>query len=126
MDWEAAFDRGLAIWLWSLAWNVVGIVLFLIIAGGSLSLAISNPGLFASNPSLYLAGIFVGALMGGLATSVGVFSTIVKVSIDAHERTSHGQSLVTEHGATLLSETVQDDDQSLDYYFPDPEEEVES
>ena len=94
--WSYAFRKGFMIFLWSIVWTIVGIVVALIISGGSLFTLFASFGAFSSypygyaSPSLALGsiiGIFAGIIIGSLVAGIGNYATIVKIVLESVEET---------------------------------------
>jgi len=71
-------------WLWSLAWAVIGLVIGLLIAigisGGSLYEAILNPPTIGRE---HIVPVFVGSLIGMVIIALGLWTALVKVVTEA-------------------------------------------
>jgi len=97
VSWGFAFGRALVIWLWCIVWTIVGIMIAVIVTGGSLLSILVNPSGFLANPGPALVGIVLGIVIGELVTTLGILATIVKVSVDGalshHEENGHSQPL---------------------------------
>lgn len=91
VSWGYAFKRGFVIWLWSIAWGIVGIivggVVAFIFSGGFLLDVISNPSAYTTLEAWLGATIwmFVAVLIGVLIATVGNYATIVKKVLDSVE-----------------------------------------
>ena len=84
VSWGFAFKKGLIIFLWSILWAIVGGVIGLVISGGSLFAAI--PAIMRGDVSAVggaMIGIFAGTIIGSLITSIGVYATIVKITLES-------------------------------------------
>lgn len=84
VSWGFAFKKGLIIFLWNILWAIVGGVIGLIISGGSLFAAM--PALMSGDTSVVegaMIGIFAGMIIGSLIASIGVYATIVKITLES-------------------------------------------
>src|SRR5256884_2802617 len=77
-----AFGRGIVIFLWSVVWAIVAGIVAVLITGGTLAGVVSNPAAVASNPAAFLAAFFVGIFLSVLIATIGLYASIVKVSVD--------------------------------------------
>ena len=87
VSWSFAFRKGAVVFLWSIVWGIIGGIVAIAISGGAIFSMFSNPS-FYSNPSSIMgavAGIFVGALLGGLIAAIGSYATIIKVTLESLE-----------------------------------------
>ncbi len=82
VGWGFAFGRGFVILLWSIVWAIVAGIIAILITGGTFSTIISNPQGFASNPTAYLGGFFLGIFLAVFIGVVGFYASIVKVTVD--------------------------------------------
>ncbi len=64
--------------LWSIAWGVIGGVLALAITWG----AITNPSSITTNPGAFILTLFFGIFVSTLVASIGIFTTIFKVTVE--------------------------------------------
>ncbi len=83
VSWGYAFSRGLVIWLWTIVWGIVGVVIAMIISGGSILILITNP---ANPPAGAIVGIVAGIIIGALISSIGNYATMVKVILESAEK----------------------------------------
>jgi len=82
VGWGFAFGRGIVIFLWSIVWAIVAGIIAILITGGTLAGVISDPGAVASNPTGFLAAFFLGIFLGVLIATIGLYASIVKVTVD--------------------------------------------
>ena len=82
VGWGFAFGRGIVILLWSMVWAVVAGIIAVLITGVTLTSIISNPTAFASNPTAYLGGFFLGIFLSVFIAVIGLYASIVKVTVD--------------------------------------------
>src|SRR5438046_9405345 len=82
VGWGFAFGRGITIFLWSIVWAIVAGIVAVLITGGTLAGVISNPAAVASNPAAFLAAFFVGIFLSILIATVGLYDSIVKVTVE--------------------------------------------
>jgi hypothetical protein len=82
VGWGFAFGRGFVILLWSIVWAIVAGIIAILVTGGTLTSIISNPTSFASNPTAYLGGFFLGIFLGVFIAVLGLYASIVKVTVD--------------------------------------------
>lgn len=98
VSWSFAFRRGSIIFLWVLLWVVIGIVIIMAFSipmivsllsyGASNILNLQNPTGIAL-PSVPLADIgltVLGDVIGILVISIGIYSTIFKITLDEAEK----------------------------------------
>lgn len=84
VSWGFAFKKGLIIFLWSILWGIAGAIIGGIISGGAFFAVL--PAMMGGDVSAIggvLLGIFAGAIVGGLVSSIGVFATIVKITLES-------------------------------------------
>ena len=84
VSWMFAFKKGLKIFLWSIVWAVVGGIVGCIAGGGALFTAL--PAMRSGDPSVMIGaiiGILAGGIAGGLITSIGIYATIVKITLES-------------------------------------------
>src|SRR5437867_5985396 len=77
-----ALCRGVVIFLWSIVWAIVAGIVAVLITGGTLAGVVSNPAAVASNPAAFLAAFFVGIFLSVLIATIGLYASIVKVTVD--------------------------------------------
>jgi len=82
VGWGFAFGRGIVIFLWSIVWAIVAGIIAVLITGGTLAGVISDPAAVASNPTGFLAAFFLGIFLGVLIATIGLYASIVKVTVD--------------------------------------------
>jgi hypothetical protein len=82
VGWGFAFGRGFVILLWSIVWAIVAGIVAVLITGSTLTGIISNPTGFASNPTAYLGGFLLGIFLSVFIAVVGLYASIVKVTVD--------------------------------------------
>jgi hypothetical protein len=82
VGWGFAFGRGVVILLWSIVWAIVAGIIAILITGGTLTSIVSNPTSFASNPTAYLGTFFLGIFLSVFIAVIGLYATIVKVTVD--------------------------------------------
>jgi len=82
VGWGFAFGRGITIFLWSIVWAIVAGIVAVLITGGTLAGVISNPATVASNPMAFLAAFFIGIFLSVLIATIGLYASIVKVTVD--------------------------------------------
>src|SRR5205809_7776317 len=82
VGWGFAFGRGIIIFLWSIVWAIVAGIVAVLITGGTLAGVISNPATVASNPMAFLAAFFIGIFLSVLIATIGLYASIVKVTVD--------------------------------------------
>jgi hypothetical protein len=85
VGWGFAFGRGFVILLWSIVWAIVAGIIAVLITGGTLASIASNPTGFASNPNALLGLLgtfFLGIFLGVFVAVVGLYASIVKVTVD--------------------------------------------
>src|SRR6184192_4322383 len=82
VGWGFAFGRGITIFLWGIVWAIVAGIIAVLITGGTLAGVISDPAAVASNPTGFLAAFFLGIFLGVLIATIGLYASIVKVTVD--------------------------------------------
>ncbi len=80
VSWGFAFRKGLVIFLWSIVWAIIGVVISSVIAGVAVLNILSNR--TAANAFASLGIIIAGFIVGYLIYSIGVYATIVKVTME--------------------------------------------
>ncbi len=82
VGWGFAFGRGFVIFLWTIVWGIVAGIIALLVTGGTLVSAFSNPTSVASNPTAFLGAFFLGIFLSFFIALIGFYATIVKVTVD--------------------------------------------
>ena len=85
VGWGFAFGRGFVILLWSIVWAIVAGIIAVLVTGGTLASIASNPTGFESNPTAFLGLLgtfFLGIFLGVFVAVVGLYASIVKVTVD--------------------------------------------
>lgn len=90
MEWVVALRKGLMVFLWSILWWLIGAVIAIIISGGAMLSIISTtqmaPLTTTEAISQSLGSVLLtttGLLIGGLVSSIGVYATVIKHSVEA-------------------------------------------
>jgi len=81
VSWGYAFQRGLIIWLWTILWDIVGIIVAFVISGGSVFALFLNPSEGLTGGAVL--GVIAGAIIGSLIAAIGSYATIVKIILDS-------------------------------------------
>lgn len=82
VGWGFAFGRGFVIFLWSIVWAIVAGIIAVIITGGTLASAFSNPTSLASNPTALIGSFLLGIFLSVFIAVIGLYASIVKVTVD--------------------------------------------
>src|SRR6266568_1120672 len=89
VSWGVAFGKGLRIFLWSIAWGVVGGLVALAITWGILT----NPSSIATNPEAFILVLFLAIVVSTLVASIGIFASIFKVTVEGTIELTGGPSI---------------------------------
>lgn len=82
VGWGFAFGRGIVIFLWTIVWAIVAGIIAVVITGGTLITAFSNPTAIASNPTAFLSAFLLGFFLSAFIAIIGFYATVVKVTVD--------------------------------------------
>src|SRR2546426_806233 len=82
VGWGFAFGRGVVILLWTIVWAIVAGIIAVLITGGTLAAVIRDPTAVASNPIGILAAFSLGIFLAVFIATIGVYASIVKVTVD--------------------------------------------
>src|SRR5213594_3672659 len=82
VGWGFAFGRGVVIFLWTIVWAIVAGIIAVLITGGTLAAVIRDPTAVAANPIGFLAAFSLGIFLAVFIATIGVYASIVKVSVD--------------------------------------------
>jgi zinc ribbon protein len=82
VGWGFAFGRGIVIFFWSIVWAIVAAIIAVLVTGGTLVGFVSNPTTVASNPAAFLAAFFLGIFLSVFIAIIGLYASIVKVTVD--------------------------------------------
>jgi len=82
VGWGFAFGRGVVIFLWTIVWAIVAGIIAVLITGGTLAAVIRDPTAVAANPIGILAAFSLGIFLAVFIATIGVYASIVKVSVD--------------------------------------------
>src|SRR5213080_2201166 len=81
VGWGFAFGRGVVIFLWTIVWAIVAGIIAVLITGGTLAAVIRDPTAVAANPIGFLAAFSLGIFIAVFIATIGVYASIVKVSV---------------------------------------------
>lgn len=81
VSWGFAFKKGAIIWLWSIVWSILGGIIAIAISGGSLFVFFTNP--TTTTLAASMLGILGGILIGSLVTTIFMYATIVKITMES-------------------------------------------
>jgi hypothetical protein len=82
VGWGFAFGRGVVVFLWTIIWAIVAGIIAVLITGGTLAAVIRDPAAVAANPTGFLAAFSLGIFLAVFIATIGVYASIVKVSVD--------------------------------------------
>src|SRR3989442_8663071 len=82
VGWGFAFGRGCVIFRCTIVWAIVAGIIAVLIAGGTLAGVIRDPTAVAANPIGFLAAFSLGIFLAVFIATIGVYASIVKVSVD--------------------------------------------
>jgi len=83
VSWGFAFGRGFVIFLWTIVWGIIGGVIGWVIVSGTVGAALTDLSAFATNPGAFILALFLGVFVGALVPLLGIFATIVKVTVES-------------------------------------------
>jgi energy-coupling factor transporter transmembrane protein EcfT len=92
VSWPFAFKRGTVIFLWVLLWFIIGSIIILVFSLPLIVYSLSNLtnlSNLTSLPSIPFAQIgllIIGYIIGILVITIGTYSTIVKITLEATEK----------------------------------------
>ncbi|HYY91410.1 MAG TPA: zinc ribbon domain-containing protein [Candidatus Dormibacteraeota bacterium] len=105
VGWGFAFGRGFVILLWTIAWAIVAGIIAVFVTGLSVSALIANPTSILSNPVAFLGTFFLGIFLSVFIVVVGMYASIVKVTVDGAIRQM--EKLGTPQGPSYTAMGVQ-------------------
>ena len=108
VSWGTSFYKGFVIFLWCIAWAIIGGVVALALGLGSLWANLSQPNFWQAllqNPQYMLTIItesLVGFLIGGVIAFIGQFASFFKVTVDG----ATGEVKKLENELTVLKDDL--------------------
>jgi hypothetical protein len=87
VSWGFAFKKGFFIFLWCIVWGIIGGIIVLVIGGFSLlSLFTGNVNTITTSQVVNaFVGMMAGAIVGSIISTIGMFATIVKITLESVE-----------------------------------------
>ncbi len=76
VGWGFAFGRGLVIFVWTIVWSIVAAIIALLITGGTLITAFSDPTVLASNPTALIGTFLFASFISFFIAIIGFYASL--------------------------------------------------